>query len=62
MMKLRDWFEVIRVQFAREEGQTMAEYGMLVALIAVAAILAVTAFGTSISNFFAGLGGQLGIG
>jgi pilus assembly protein Flp/PilA len=62
MMKLRDWFEVIRIQFAREEGQTMAEYGMLVALIAVAAIVAVTAFGGALSSFFSGLGGQLGIG
>ena len=50
---------VMRVQ--REEGQTMAEYGLLVAFIAVAAATAVFAFGGSLASFFSGLGGQLGI-
>ena len=45
----------------REEGQTMAEYGMLVALIAVAAIAGVTFFGTQLQDFFNGLSGQLGL-
>jgi pilus assembly protein Flp/PilA len=45
----------------REEGQTMAEYGMLVALIAVAAIIGVTAFGGALQGFFTGLPGQLGL-
>lgn len=60
-MELRDWFELVRSQLRREEGQTMAEYGMLVALIAVLAIGAVTIFGGDLSTFFTGLGGKLGI-
>jgi pilus assembly protein Flp/PilA len=37
----------------REEGQALAEYGLILALIAVAAILALTALGVAIA-------GQLG--
>lgn len=58
-MKLRDWFDLIRIQFAREEGQTMAEYGMLVALIAVVAVVGVGAFGGALNGFFSGLWGAL---
>ena len=37
--------------FVREEdAPTMVEYGLMIALIAVACIVAVTALGTSISN------------
>ena len=60
-MKIRDLIESIRMQLVREDGQTMAEYGMLVALIAVAAIIGVTAFGGALQGFFTGLPGQLGL-
>lgn len=43
---------------SREDGQGLAEYGMIIALVAVAAIAGVTAFGTDISSFLAGLGSQ----
>jgi pilus assembly protein Flp/PilA len=33
-----------------EEGQALAEYGLLVALIAVICVAAVTAIGTSVST------------
>jgi pilus assembly protein Flp/PilA len=36
----------------REEGQTMAEYGILVAVIAIVVILAATTLGSSISSVF----------
>lgn len=35
-----------------ESGATMVEYGLIVALIAVAAILATTALGTSVADNF----------
>lgn len=35
-----------------ESGATMVEYGLIVALIAVAAILATTALGTAVSDNF----------
>jgi pilus assembly protein Flp/PilA len=51
-MKLRDWYELVRVQLKREEGQTMAEYGLLLALIAVVCIAVITTLGTGISGKF----------
>ena len=54
-MTLRDWFELLRVELKREEGQTMAEYGLLIALIAVVCILVITAVGTGIQSTFQGL-------
>ena len=41
------------VRFEQEKGQALAEYGLLLALIAAAAIIALTALGIAIS-------GQLG--
>ena len=60
---MKHWIQTaaIRAQLAEEDGQTMAEYGMLVALIAVLAIAGVTAFGGALDGFFSGLGGQLGL-
>ena len=60
---MKHWIDtaVIRAQLAKEDGQTMAEYGMLVALIAVFAIAGVTIFGGALRDFFTGLGGQLGL-
>lgn len=41
------------------KGATMAEYVLLVALIAAGAVLALTTVGTNISAFFTGLGGTI---
>ena len=38
-----------------EEGATMVEYGLMVALIAVICIAAVTLLGTSVSSLFGGV-------
>jgi pilus assembly protein Flp/PilA len=51
-MELRDWFELVRIQLKHEEGQTMAEYGLLIALVAIAVIVAVTLLGTNLSSAF----------
>ena len=42
-----------------EEGATLAEYGLLLALIAVVCIAAVTALGTKISTIFSNLAGSI---
>lgn len=40
---------------ANEDGAALAEYGILVAFIAIVAIVAVTFFGTKISSKFSAL-------
>ncbi len=43
-----------------EEGATMVEYGLMVALIAVVCIGAVTALGTSVRGLFNGVATTVG--
>jgi pilus assembly protein Flp/PilA len=45
--------------FKSEEGATAIEYGLIAALISIAAILAMTAVGTSLSSLFAKISGNL---
>ncbi|HEY5256912.1 MAG TPA: Flp family type IVb pilin [Candidatus Baltobacteraceae bacterium] len=42
-----------------EEGATMVEYGLIVALIAVVCIAAVTLIGTRLNTTFQGVAGEL---
>lgn len=42
-----------------EEGATMVEYGLMLALIAVVCIGAVTYIGTEANTMFTGVGGHL---
>lgn len=43
----------------RDRGATAVEYGLLVGLIAIAIIVAVTAFGTSLAALFTSIKGKL---
>ena len=56
MQLLNNMLVSLMVRFAREskdeEGQTMIEYGLIVALISIVAILALTAVGGSIQDVF----------
>jgi pilus assembly protein Flp/PilA len=45
--KLTSWM-------SREDGQTMAEYGILIAVIAIVVVVAAAVLGSSISSLFAG--------
>lgn len=38
--------------WVREEGATMLEYGLMISLIALAAVAAVTLFGLAVSRLF----------
>jgi pilus assembly protein Flp/PilA len=49
MVKAR---HAVRSFIAEEEGAALAEYGILVAFIAIVAIIAVTFFGSKISSKF----------
>lgn len=48
-MLLASW---LASRLAREEGATMVEYGLMVALIAVVCLLAVTAIGVNLNATF----------
>ena len=43
-----------------QEGAALAEYGLLVALIAVVCVVAVTALGTSVSAAFSTIAASIG--
>jgi pilus assembly protein Flp/PilA len=43
----------------QEEGATLAEYGLLLALIAVVCIAAITVLGTKISSMFTSVAGSI---
>jgi pilus assembly protein Flp/PilA len=46
-------------RFDREDGQALAEYGLLLALIVVVCVLAVTALGLAISGILGSVSGAL---
>ena len=49
------------INWSREEsGQTLVEYGLIVALISVVAIIALTLVGTNVSAVFNSVGTTLG--
>ena len=45
--------------FAPQEGQTLAEYALLIALIALVCVAAVTALGLVLPPFFTSVAGSL---
>ena len=49
-MSFKDLVHYLRVRYAAEEGQTMAEYGVVLAVIAIGVILALTALSGGISG------------
>jgi pilus assembly protein Flp/PilA len=51
--------ELIRRFVREEEGQGLVEYALILGLIAVVAIAALTASGSSISSMFGALSGKL---
>ena len=54
-----DAVELIRLQLRREDGQTMTEYGVLLALIAVIVIVALLVLGPKIAAVFTNVAGNL---
>jgi len=52
--------EWVKANAKREEGQAMAEYGLILALIALVVIGAVTVIGTSLRAKFTSVASSLG--
>jgi Flp pilus assembly pilin Flp len=51
-MKLQDWFNFIWFNAKREDGQTMAEYGVVLAVITLGVITAIGLLATAITGNF----------
>jgi Flp pilus assembly pilin Flp len=49
-MSFKDLVQYIRVRYGAEEGQTMAEYGVVLAVIAVTVVAALTLLSGGISG------------
>src|ERR671932_236959 len=49
-MTFSDWFELLRTHWRKEEGQTMAEYGVVLAVITIGAVAVFTALSGGISG------------
>ena len=49
-MNLRTWFNLLRAAAQREEGQTMAEYGVVLAVITLGVIVALGALALAITG------------
>jgi Flp pilus assembly pilin Flp len=43
----------------REEGPTMAEYGLMVAVVALVAVVGAASLGTDLSSFFTAVGTRI---
>jgi pilus assembly protein Flp/PilA len=56
---LFDLVTIFTARLRREEGQTMAEYGILIAVIALVVVLAAITLGGSISSLFNSTSGKL---
>jgi pilus assembly protein Flp/PilA len=52
MINLYDLVTIFAARFRREQGQTMAEYGILIAVIAIIVVLAATLLGSNLSGLF----------
>jgi Flp pilus assembly pilin Flp len=49
-MDLKTWINLIRAAAQREEGQTMAEYGVVLAVITIGVMAAIGALALAISG------------
>ena len=49
-MTFRNWIDLFRAAAQRQDGQTMAEYGVVLAVITVFVVIALTALALGISG------------
>ena len=59
LSKMNEAILALVVRFQREDGQALAEYGLLLALIAVVCIVALTALGLAIAGTLSKITGKL---
>ena len=51
---------VARLQVEREDGQAMVEYGLILALVSVVAVLALGSIGTNLTTLFGNIASDIG--
>ena len=49
-MTMSEWLDFVRLNWKKEEGQTMAEYGVVLAVITIGAVAVFTALSGGISG------------
>jgi Flp pilus assembly pilin Flp len=49
-MTIRDWFDLIKIHARRSEGQTMAEYGVVLTVITIGIFAALGALALAITG------------
>ena len=59
LMNLSEWLNLGRIELRREDGQTMTEYGVLLALIAIVVIAALIILGPAIYSIFTSVASQI---
>ena len=60
-MTFRTWFDLVRAAAQHQEGQTMAEYGVVLAVITVFVVIALTALALGISGKLNAVTSVLGV-
>jgi Flp pilus assembly pilin Flp len=58
-MIIAEWFDFVRRSMRKEEGQTMAEYGVVLAVVCVLTVAAFTALHTGIAGAITSVVGNL---
>ena len=58
-MTFSTWLEFVRTNWKKEEGQTMAEYGVILAVITVGIVAAVTALSSGVQSAITTVVGNL---
>jgi Flp pilus assembly pilin Flp len=58
-MIIAEWFDFVRRSMRKEEGQTMAEYGVVLAVVCVLTVAAFTALHTGIAGAITSVVGSL---
>ncbi len=59
LSKMNEAILALMVRFQRQDGQALAEYGLLLALIAVVCIVALTALGVALKGTLSSVTGHL---
>ena len=59
LSKMNEAILALVVRFQRQDGQALAEYGLLLALIAVVCIFALTALGLAIAGTLGSITGSM---